>query len=104
DAPPTLQDFLLREIFIENVDHNLFDSEIIEIRDGGKLIAAGIYDKGSTAIEGIMNFYDPAYKKYILGKYLMLLKVQHAIENKMQFYYPGYIAYKYNKFDYKLFP
>ena len=104
DAPPTLPDFLLGEAFIENADHNLFDSEIIEIRDGGKLIAAGIYDKGSTAIAGIMNFYDPAYKKYSLGKYLMLLKMQHAIESKMQFYYPGYIAYKYNKFDYKLFP
>ena len=104
DAPPTLQDFLLGETFIENVDHNLFDSEIIEIRDGGKLIAAGIYDKGSTAIAGIMNFYDPAYRKYSLGKYLMLLKMQNAIKNKIQFYYPGYIAYGYNKFNYKLFP
>lgn len=104
DAPPSMQDFLFGEAFTESVDHNLFDSEIIEVRYAGKLIAAGIYDKGSTAIAGIMNFYDPAYKKYSLGKYLMLLKMQHAVANKMQFYYPGYIAYKYNKFDYKLFP
>jgi arginine-tRNA-protein transferase len=104
DAPPTLQDFLFGDTFIENLDHNLFDSEIIEVRENGKLVAAGIYDKGSTAIAGIMNFYDPAYRKYSLGKYLMLLKMQNAIKNKIQFYYPGYIAYGYNKFNYKLFP
>jgi arginyl-tRNA--protein-N-Asp/Glu arginylyltransferase len=104
DAPPSMQDFLFGETFTGGFGHNLFDSEIIEVRDNGKLIAAGIYDKGSTAIAGIMNFYDPAYKKYSLGKYLMLLKMQLAIKKEMQFYYPGYIAYKYNKFDYKLFP
>ncbi|QEC67339.1 GNAT family N-acetyltransferase [Panacibacter ginsenosidivorans] len=104
DAPPTMQDFLFGEAFTAGFHHNLFDSAIIEIRDGAKLIAAGIYDKGSEAIAGIMNFYDPAYRKYSLGKYLMLLKMQYAIENQLQFYYPGYIAYGYNKFDYKLFP
>jgi len=104
DAPPTLQDFLSGETFTGDLHSNLFDSEIIELRDNGKLIAAGIYDKGSVAIAGIMNFYDPAYGKYSLGKYLMLLKMQLAIERNMQLYYPGYIAYRCNKFDYKLFP
>jgi len=104
DAPPTIQDFLFGNAATGSHPANLFDSEIIEIREGNKLIAAGIYDNGLTAMAGIMNFYDPAYKKYSLGKYLMLLKIQHAIKSHMQFYYPGYIAYGYDKFDYKLFP
>jgi len=104
EAPRNIQDFLFGDAVIENPQQDLFDSEVIEIRDKNKLIAAGIFDNGHNSIAGIMNFYDPAYKKYSLGKYLMLLKMLHAIKNKMQFYYPGYIAYNYKKFDYKLFP
>ena len=83
--------------------NNVYDSHIVEVRDQNKLIAAGIFDNGHTSMAGIMNFYDPAYKKYSLGKYLMLLKMQHAIRCGMQWYYPGYIVYGYPKFDYKLF-
>lgn len=104
DAPPTLHDFLFGELFVENNTHNMFDSCIIEIRDANKLIAAGVFDKGFASIAGIMNFYDPAYKKYSLGKYLMLLKMEHAMRLNMEYYYPGYIAFNYPKFDYKLFP
>ncbi|HVZ96459.1 MAG TPA: GNAT family N-acetyltransferase [Chitinophagaceae bacterium] len=103
DVPPTLQLVLFGETFTDWTE-NAFDSEIIEIRDEDKLIAAGIYDRGLASLAGIMNFYDPAYKKYSLGKYLMLVKMQHAMDLRMQFYYPGYIAYEYTKFDYKLYP
>jgi arginine-tRNA-protein transferase len=104
EVPRTIQDFLFGEAVIEKPQHDLFESEVIEIRDEHKLIAAGIFDNGHNSIAGIMNFFDPAYKKYSLGKYLMLLKMQHAIKNGKAFYYPGYIAYNYKKFDYKLFP
>lgn len=83
--------------------HNIYDTYMIEVRDGEKLIATGIFDKAENSIAGIMNFYDPAYKKYSLGKYLMLLKIKYAIENNIELYYPGYIAKGYSKFDYKLF-
>lgn len=82
---------------------NVFDTYIVEVRDNGLLIAAGVFDKGEKSIAGIMNFYHPGYKKYSLGKYLMLLKMQYAIANGMQWYYPGYIIFGYSKFDYKLF-
>ena len=82
---------------------NVFDTYIIEVRDEGVLIAVGIFDKGKKAIAGIMNFYNPLYKKYSLGKYLMLLKIKYAQEMKIKWYYPGYIVPGYPKFDYKLF-
>lgn len=89
-------------IYMEQT-RNIYNTQVIEIRDNNVLIAAGIFDLGSNSIAGIMNFYDPAYKKYSLGKYLMLLKMEYAKTLGMQWYYPGYIVYGYPKFDYKLF-
>lgn len=81
-----------------------FDSKMIEIRDGLQLIAVGYFDEGYQSIAGIMNFFHPDYKKYSLGKYLMLLKIKYALVCNMKYYYTGYIALDYDKFDYKLFP
>ena len=103
-ASPTLQNSLFDYSVIADPDHKVFDSEVIEIRDQGKLIAAGIFDKGEKSIAGILNFFDPAYRKYSLGKWLMLLKIKYALERGMEYYYPGYIACGYPKFDYKLYP
>jgi arginine-tRNA-protein transferase len=84
-------------------DKNIYDSWLIQIKDGEQLIAAGIFDNGLFSIAGIMNFYHPDYKKYSLGKYMMLLKMEYAQANGKHWYYPGYIVQHYPKFDYKLF-
>lgn len=99
DAPSTVESYLL-----DGEVSNIYDSRLIEIRNNGRLIAAGIFDNGETSIAGIMNFYDPAYKTKSLGKYLMLLKINYALAAGKQYYYPGYIAKGFPKFDYKLFP
>jgi leucyl-tRNA---protein transferase len=83
---------------------NPFDTSMIEIRDGSTLIAVGYFDLGKTAIAGILNFYHPGYKKYSLGKYLMLQKIEYALLHKITYYYTGYISTASGKFDYKLFP
>ncbi len=82
--------------------YNVFDTELIEIRIEDKLIAVGITDQGSESIAGIMNFYDPEYKKYSLGKYLMMLKIELGLRKNLRWYYPGYIVYQRPEFDYKL--
>lgn len=83
---------------------NPFHAKMLQIKDGNTLIAAGYFDIGKTSQAGILNFYDPAYKKYSLGKYLMLKKLDYARDNNVEFYYTGYISTETNKFDYKLFP
>ena len=88
---------------LNGVTHSLFDTYVIEVRDGGTLIAAGIFDRGNRSIAGIVNFYDPTYRRQSLGKYLMLLKMDVAQRQHLDYYYPGYIVVNYPKFDYKLF-
>ena len=94
----------VEEYLFLGINQNIYDTHLIQIRDDGKLIAAGIFDNGETSIAGILNFYDPSYKKYSLGKYLMLIKAEYAIKMGKAWYYPGYIASGYGKFNYKLFP
>ncbi|MBL7740442.1 MAG: hypothetical protein JNK14_14590 [Chitinophagaceae bacterium] len=83
---------------------NIYDTQLITVRDNGRLIAAGIFDNGLHSMAGILNFYHPDYKSKSPGKYLMLVKVKYAIDTGKRYYYPGYIAAGYPKFDYKFFP
>ena len=96
---PTCSEYLHAED-----SENPYDSWMIEIRDAGLLIATGFFDKGRAAISGLINFYHPGYKKYSLGKFLMLKKIDYARANNISLYYTGYISVSNSKFDYKLFP
>ncbi|WP_324674004.1 GNAT family N-acetyltransferase [Hymenobacter sp. GOD-10R] len=98
DAPSTIESFLF-----DGAKQNIFTTSIIEVRDGARLIAGGIFDSGRRTLAGIMNFYDPAYRRHSLGKYLMLLKIEYALSQQLDYYYPGYLVHDYPKFDYKLF-
>ncbi len=98
DAPESVKACLLG-----GSRHTLFDTYAVEVRDGNRLIAVGIFDNGAQSIAGIMNFYHPDYRKQSLGKYLMLQKIKYAQACRKAYYYPGYLVHNYPKFDYKLF-
>ncbi len=93
----------LEALLLAGATHTVFDTYIVEVRDGDQLIAAGIFDCGSASIMGIVNFYHPDYRKHSLGKYLLLLKTEYARTQQLAYYYPGYLVHGYPKFDYKLF-
>ncbi|QJW92380.1 arginine-tRNA-protein transferase [Spirosoma taeanense] len=99
EAPESVRFWLLN-----GARYDAFESYAVEVRDGDRLIAVGVFDNGDQSIAGIMNFYHPAYRKHSLGKYLMLQKINYARLQQKQYYYPGYIVSNYPKFDYKLFP
>lgn len=99
----TLNRLLFDEIDPGFLAEPIFNSYLLEWRDGDRLIAAGVMDLGQKSSAGIVNFYDPAYQKLSLGKCLMLKKMLISQSLHMDHYYPGYIAYHYSKFDYKLF-
>ncbi|SFQ28949.1 GNAT family N-acetyltransferase [Hymenobacter arizonensis] len=98
DAAPTVE-----AVLQGGEEHNVFNTYIIEVRDGERLVAAGIFDRGDRSLAGILNYYDPDYRQYSLGKYLLLLKTDYARRLQLDYYYPGYVVHDYPKFDYKLF-
>ena len=98
-VPPTAKEYLL-----DVTEHEVYDTQMILVRDNGKLISAGFFDEGHRTVAGILNIFDPAYKKYSPGKFLILNKIEYAIQTGRSHYYPGYISSRISKFDYKLFP
>jgi arginine-tRNA-protein transferase len=102
DTADTLAEVLFRNE-ADDIETSPFHSFVIEMRKGGKLVGAGIFDQGRNSIMGIVNFFDPEFRKYSPGKALMLQKVKWASENGKVHYYPGYIAAGDTRFDYKLF-
>jgi leucyl-tRNA---protein transferase len=83
-------------------EYNVYNTSEINLYDDGKLIAVGFFDIGQTSAAGISSFYDPAYKKYSLGKYLIYLKIEYCKKMGLQYFYPGYFVPGYPLFDYKL--
>ncbi len=81
---------------------NVFDTYAIDIYDNDKLIAVGYFDLGDRAGMGITSIYDPMYKKYSLGKYLIYLKIAYCKSLGLDYFYPGYFVPSYSYFDYKL--
>ena len=82
---------------------DVFDTHCVRIYHDDCLIAMGIFDKGRVSVASILNFYDPSYSKYSLGKFIILLIIEKMKEWRLSNYYPGYIVAGKPKFDYKLF-
>ncbi len=90
-------------LFGRNDSHDtIYNTYEITVHDGDRLIACGFFDIGETSAAGISSFYDPEYKKYSLGKYLIYAKIEHCKNLKLRYFYPGYFVPGYSFFDYKL--
>jgi len=87
----------------EDADINIFITKCISVYDGDLLIAGGYFDIGAHAGTSILHFFDPTYKRYSLGKYLVLLTLDFLKTEGFEFYYPGYVVAGNAKMDYKLF-
>ena len=96
-ASPSL-DHLLFSRAVSNI-YNTFE---INVRHNTQLIACGFFDVGRKSAAGIASFYDPEYKKYSLGKYMIYLKMLHCKKLGFRYFYPGYFVPGYKLFDYKL--
>jgi len=82
---------------------NIYKTKCISVFDGDRLIAGGYFDLGGNSAASILHFFDPLYKDYSLGKYLMLLTVDFLKSSGYELYYPGYVIAGNDKMNYKLF-
>ena len=98
ETAPTCHDYLHEDEWPDP-----FDTMMVQVRDGGRLIATGYCDRGSASVMGDLSFYDPDYRSYSLGKYLYLRMIHHAIDRGMKYFHPGSILVDDDKMDYKTF-
>lgn len=92
----------LSHLLFGKSNRSVFNTKEICIYDGGRLIAVGYFDLGDVSAAGITCFYDPEYKKFSLGKYLIYLKIEYCKKLDLHYFYPGYFVPGYSFFDYKL--
>jgi len=81
---------------------NVYDTQMINAYDGDILIGTGCFDRGEKSAAGICSIYDPDYKKFSLGKYMIYEKMQYCKRKNFTYFYPGYFVPGYPAFDYKL--
>lgn len=81
---------------------DIYNTFEVTVFDDDKLIACGFFDLGAGSAAGISSFYDPAYKRYSLGKHLIYLKMEYCRTLGLDYFYPGYFVPGYSFFDYKL--
>lgn len=92
----------LQTLLFGNSEQNIFETWEVSVYDKGKLIANGYFDLGTRSAMGIASIYDPDYKKYSLGKFLIYQKIKFCRDKGMKYFYPGYFVPGYRAFDYKL--
>ena len=88
-------------LFGGETEVSIFDTYTIEVYDKKRLIGLGFFDLGSKSMAGVSCIFDPSYKKYSLGKFMMLQKMLWGKKKELTFFYPGYIAPGYPTFEYK---
>ncbi|MCB0595828.1 MAG: GNAT family N-acetyltransferase [Lewinellaceae bacterium] len=77
------------------------DTREVKIYDGENLAAFSFFDMGCQSMYSKQGIYDPAYHKYSLGFFTMLVETQYALEQGLRYYYPGYVVPGNQEFDYK---
>lgn len=92
----------LHGLLYGNSSSDVYNTFVIDVYDENKLIGCGFFDLGGTSAAGICSIYDPAYKKYSLGKYMIYEKMVYCKNKNFQYFYPGYFVPGYALFDYKL--
>lgn len=97
ESPPSLNRLLLGD-----KSYNIYNTYMINVYDGNQMIGTGFFDLGKNSAAGICSVYDPRYKAYSLGKYMIYEKMHYCKNNKLSYFYPGYFVPGYALFDYKL--
>ena len=87
----------------EAQEGSLFDTRMISVYDKDKLVARGLFDVGTKAVMGKINYFDPAYKSFSPSKFMILKIIEYMHQKDWEWFYPGYIIVDRPKFDYKLF-
>jgi leucyl-tRNA---protein transferase len=80
----------------------LFDTREISVWKDDRLVAFSWYDLGRLSVQSLIGVYDPAFARYSLGLYTMLLEILQTAELGRHYHYAGYVLAEPSSMDYKL--
>ncbi|MEO0724348.1 MAG: GNAT family N-acetyltransferase [Bacteroidota bacterium] len=89
------------EIHTSHMGRQIFNTLECCVYHEGQLVAFSFFDQGATSAYSKAGVYDPAYRKYSLGIYTMLLEMRWCQVEGIKYYYPGYVSPDIPLFDYK---
>lgn len=92
----------LEQMLFGDDRRNMFDTRMVRIFEGDKLIACSFFDLGYDSVASISGLHDPEYNKLGLGILTMLHEIKYAKKTGRSYYYPGYVFNGSDKMDYKL--
>jgi len=100
--PFTSNESLHRLLFGKEGIDSVYNTYEVTIHDHDKLIGCSFFDLGESSAQSIISFYDPDYKNYSLGKFLIYSQMQFCKDLGYQYFYPGYFVPGSRFFYYKL--
>ena len=92
----------LQWLLYGNSTRDVYNTYMINMYDGNKIVGIGFFDLGNNSAACISSVYDPAYKKFSPGKYMIYEKMFYCKNANLKYFYPGYFVPGYPLFDYKL--
>lgn len=80
---------------------NWMDTEFIEFRLKGRLIAVAVTDVMMNGLSALYTYFDPDYSNRSLGVYAILWQIEYARQNNKRWLYLGYWIEESAKMSYK---
>lgn len=77
------------------------NTQFLELRLNGKLIAVAVTDIMSDGLSAVYSFFAPEMKNRSLGTYCILQQIDYAKQKGLNFIYLGYWIENHNKMHYK---
>lgn len=91
----------LQKILEVDPETNIFNTYIVRILEGEKLVGFSCFDIGKQNIASLVGAFLPEYQKFSLGFFSMLAEMEWGKLNGMTYYFPGYSVPGLRPFAYK---
>lgn len=89
------------ESFMDFLTATWSDSEFMEFRYAGRLVAVAVVDTMKDALSAVYTYYDPLLAKRSLGRFAILKQIETAAERGLRWLYLGYWIKECRKMAYK---
>jgi arginine-tRNA-protein transferase len=83
------------------IEESPVDTHLVELREGGRLVAACLTDWLGNGISAVYSFFDPRLRRRALGVHIVLWLVDEATRRGLPYVYLGYWIAGSSKMDYK---